>query len=238
MAPVVRVCREARAFLAQRTSQTTKANYAPHLLGQRRRLLHRKMRHYRLISILYVPKYNLVRCKTVQQKVVPLIYHNFDRGIATMQRVFHGGHCCGMTTIFGFGSTAALLPATVKKTRSELIAEGLHAAYPDDPFPSESQEDRLKRLIYLTENTRPSGIIEVVLVDQQVNGYDLPEYIKWGEVLKTLNFKLVNRHKNSNSGKFINVFHRNSGAEGVAKLSPPAVPAVATQPVAVPWARS
>jgi len=53
---------------------------------------------------------------------------------------------------------------------------------------------------------RPSGIIEIVLVDSKWEA----QKTHWGEFIEGLGFKLVNEHLNSNSSNTIYVYHLNT----------------------------
>jgi hypothetical protein len=137
---------------------------------------------------------------------------------------YHGGGCCGMSHIYSFPPT----PETPLCERAAVT--DLNTTYTAQPYgprhlamqalPEETGVERLKRLIDVIEDGtvveaecgadccgyetdgdgRPYGIIEVVLTEGQAK--------LWEKTLLSLDFKEVNRCKNSNSMNVIIVYHR------------------------------
>lgn len=126
----------------------------------------------------------------------------------------HGGHCCGISTLWGFDEG----PDT---------KIGKHQAVKDDSpcdyvkcrdigrsytHPAQTYEERAARLIELTIAERPKGLIEATLTSGKYN-YDRKAYNPkrqidvWGPVLEKLGFVPVTTFRNSNSGCDVTVYH-------------------------------
>lgn len=88
----------------------------------------------------------------------------------------HGGECCGITNIYN--------------------------------FPVYSEEARLdvERQINSICRNRPSGLIEIVLIDRQLGPAG-----GWAAAIEDFGFVLVSRFLNSNHGNWCNVFHLKYG---------------------------
>lgn len=145
----------------------------------------------------------------------------------------HGGSCCGMTHISGIGNAwstiapTALLAERVPDTAAKWFARvdrtpALSLRY-NEAYPQQTAEDRVAEMIgritdgipwgfdpEIMTGQRPKGIIEIVLVDNQLDAGKDHGY-SWREALAKLGFKEVNSGKNSNSGNRIHVFHFNTG---------------------------
>lgn len=128
----------------------------------------------------------------------------------------HGGHCCGISTLWGFDEG----PDT--KIEEHKVAKK------DEPFPydyvkcrdigkiynlpEQTHEERAARLIELTIAERPKGLIEAVLTSGKYN-YDESRYNPvrqidvWGPILEKMGFVPVTTFRNSNSGCDVTVYH-------------------------------
>jgi hypothetical protein len=134
-----------------------------------------------------------------------------------MYLAMHGGHCCGMSHIYGFvgGGSGILLPELKAKDTVKLDDNGTTERiryirqYPhmsqiyDVNRPKETAKERLIGYIKHVTDFRRRGIIEVVLAGSQID--------VWRATLEELGFKEVNRHINSNSGRMLFIFHLNTG---------------------------
>lgn len=122
----------------------------------------------------------------------------------------HGGGCCGMSHIYGFGigdSTKVKDPALGQGC----VMTGAGNYY--GPAPAETKLARLRRMIKHLEARRPHGIIEIVLSDFSSSygkgkGNIHSQVRYWRRHLTRLKFKEVNRFLNSNSGNTDYIFHR------------------------------
>lgn len=120
----------------------------------------------------------------------------------------HGGRCCGISVIFN------ILPLS-----DDVLVE-------------------FKRLISGVKRARPSGCIEVCMIDQQLTGQIRQEAIyggarhavggDWPAVLLRLGFRIVARFRNSNHGNTVNVWHLHYGA---MQRDIPAVPFEYAEPI-------
>jgi hypothetical protein len=124
----------------------------------------------------------------------------------------HDGFCCGIQVVYNLGQepSAKLPAADFPKQYPTGQYHGRSLAY-FKAVPVETALERLERYIRHFESPRPEvpstfhrkGILEVVVNDLQ-NPF-------WESVLLERGFKLVNSCLNSNSGRVIFVYHRNSG---------------------------
>lgn len=126
---------------------------------------------------------------------------------------YHGGKCCGIKVIYGFGANP---DDEVMEDALDAIpithADSMgHTVRSSDRFfhesaPRETALQRLDRYISYIKERRPEHIIEVVLA----KGHFIDQS-KWFPVLEEKGFKKVNSCKNSNSGNTVHVFHLNIG---------------------------
>lgn len=134
----------------------------------------------------------------------------------------HGGECCGIKTIHGFqsgpsGPTAIESAIKAKDDPSSVSnnpdAYGRVASssfnFFSEEAPEESRLDRFKRYVAFLEKKRPAGIIEVALRDVPQPGLAWRDQVRhWAEHLKKAGFRKVCRFKNSNSGYFVQIYHK------------------------------
>ena len=143
-----------------------------------------------------------------------------------MQIGFHGGKCCGVKTIFGMNfypedilpALRATHPQTEDYTKHHKDKRGFTVSSDDDlyfgPSEKETYKARLIRYIDFLRNQRPSGLIEIQLMeyDGKTRGQE-----SWFPVMKELGFTMVARFKNSNSGNYVStwlkVIYRGDDAE-------------------------
>jgi len=128
----------------------------------------------------------------------------------------HGGHCCGISTLWGFYEG----PDTKIEEHKAVKKNGL---FPYDyvkcrdigksyTHPEQTHEERAARLIELTIAERPKGLIEAVLTSGKYN-YDKSRYNPvrqidvWGPILEKMGFVPVTTFRNSNSGCDVTVYH-------------------------------
>jgi len=126
----------------------------------------------------------------------------------------HGGHCCGISTLWGFDDGPDM-----KIGKHEAVKYD----FPDDydkcrdigkrySHPEQTHEERAARLIELTIAERPKGLIEAVLTSGKYN-FDKSRYNPvrqidvWGPILEKMGFVPVTTFRNSNSGCDVTVYH-------------------------------
>lgn len=127
-----------------------------------------------------------------------------------MRLVFHGGKCCCIKTIYGFGTNPkAKVPAVEAKKSINPDQGGQHVNSDMDFFtdaaPDETYLERLDRLIEFCQRKRPHGIIEVALATA-----DCPccnQVTVWKPLLEERGFKEVANCYNSNSTNRVHVFY-------------------------------
>lgn len=135
--------------------------------------------------------------------------------LSGMQLVFHGGKCCGIKTVYCMGTDPAEnQPPLEKLSKRNNHDQSYHEVgsgirFFTDDAPEESGKARLKRYIEFMERNRPRNVLEVVLCES--SRYEWQDQTAWVSTLEELGFKLVNRHSNSNSGNFIQIWHLNVG---------------------------
>lgn len=108
-----------------------------------------------------------------------------------MDFIPHGGYCCGMRHLRGFGS-----PKATPYSRSS--STGFRKAVPQ----AETNEEEFDAIMDYANKTQNTKCIEVVLNDGQILRY--PEWVK---KLKDNDFRLVTRFNNSEQS-WCNVFHK------------------------------
>ena len=128
----------------------------------------------------------------------------------------HGGHCCGISTLWGFdeGPDTKIEKHKVVK-KDEMVpydyvkCRDIGKSY---THPKQTYEERAARLIEVTIGERPKGLIEAVLTSGKYN-YDRKTYNPvrqidvWGPVLEKMGFVPVTTFRNSNSGCDVTVYH-------------------------------
>lgn len=141
-----------------------------------------------------------------------------------MQLINHGGHCCGVKHLRGFGNPQekSLEILLVAQRGVDLVFDGKRYVSKDNP-----ERDHISLETRITEKTREQafddavsefqkrdpekdngrfkgGILEVILTDKFFENI----YGKfWTDKLKTAGFVLVSRFLNTNSNNVCNVFH-------------------------------
>ena len=128
----------------------------------------------------------------------------------------HGGHCCGISTLWGFDeypNTKIEEHEAVKKDKplpyDYVKCRDIGKIY---NLPEQTYEERAARLIEVTIAERPKGLIEAVLTSGKYN-YDEDSYKPvrqidvWGPVLEKMGFVPVTTFRNSNSGCDVTVYH-------------------------------
>lgn len=107
----------------------------------------------------------------------------------------HGGHCCGITNIYGFSGYADL--ASCREALIRTLLQVLNENFACDSLDCDCGRPRsFKSLEGLTFN----HLFEIVLTDYQMNNIS-------GPAAKTVGFEVVRRFYNSNSGNWCNVMH-------------------------------
>ena len=143
--------------------------------------------------------------------------------MAQLKCVYHGGKCCGIKTIYGFGygdnakkhmedslyETGDGTPEDYDKSGDEVSSD---LPFFTEEAPEESTLDRLDRYLSFIEKWRPSGIVEITLAETMSNVDSYWNQVRiWEKDLLDRGFKEVNKHKNSNSGNIVHVYHLNQG---------------------------
>lgn len=135
----------------------------------------------------------------------------------------HGGHCCAIKTIEGFGYGPDFPMCERKGTEPKKNDYGGYHFRPKqwvdadggnfrtdfnvfyEPAPAESAEERLARLIDFLARKRPSGIVEICLADEY--GDECGQVEEWEDIILDHGFKRVTEAWNSNSGNMVYVYH-------------------------------
>lgn len=127
---------------------------------------------------------------------------------------FHGGECCGIKTIAGFGLYGGDTQPALKSEEASnpdrygrSVTSSTNAFYKEAP--SESTEERFKRYIEFCKEWRPQGCIEVALARSPYDSCDSWSQIKlWEPLLFEHGFKVtVPEFLNSNSGNYVQIYH-------------------------------
>lgn len=118
-----------------------------------------------------------------------------------IRRLSHGGHCCGIVHLVSFSCNPEDTLAA-----DDMIDDTI-TGYPNTLYkikrPAEKAIDRLRHHIEAIDQGRSSGVTEIVLTDGQLDAY------KWEPILLgEFGFVRVTRTRNSNSGNYINIYHR------------------------------
>lgn len=124
---------------------------------------------------------------------------------------FHGGKCCGIKVIWGFGHYPNELEDALSAiSESNKDAHGEHVASTERFFteeaPQETKLARLDRYLEYCDARRPCGCVEVTLADYDGDGQG--QLTPWRGLLEERGFKLVSQFANSNSDNDVYVFHR------------------------------
>lgn len=144
--------------------------------------------------------------------------------LSGMQLVFHGGKCCGIKTVYCMGTDPAVSQPSLEKmarrnNRDQTYGDvSSDMRFFTDSAPEESGKDRLQRYITFMERNRPRNVLEVVLCES--SDHEWQDQSAWVPTLQELGFKMVNRHSNSNSGNFIQIWHLNVGETADTTVSP------------------
>lgn len=128
----------------------------------------------------------------------------------------HGGHCCGISTLWGFNEGPDTKIGKHKAVKKDdpfpydyVKCRDIGKSY---NFPKQTYEERAARLIEVTIGERPKGLIEAVLTSGKYN-YDESRYNPvrqidvWGPILEKMGFVPVTTFRNSNSGCDVTVYH-------------------------------
>lgn len=142
----------------------------------------------------------------------------------------HGGNCCGIKHIWGFGQHATentSLPSYKKEVHS-----GDHGGREDNCFPidrpAETMKQRFHGLLHNLCKYRSNGLVEIVLVeggytgdiDEEAERYCSCSYpcdgdepceifnqVQFFPMVEEVGFKAVSRFHNENSGHVVRVYH-------------------------------
>ena len=127
-----------------------------------------------------------------------------------MYLVAHGGHCCGIKTIFGFATNPA--DGVVAMTSQQFKAHVPTSVAFDRP--AETYAERFEAYIEYQMKMQHKGIIEVVLIDPQIKN--------WQPLLDKHGFKETFSGHNSNSGNIVHIFHKAYEPKPKVKADPKA----------------
>lgn len=133
-----------------------------------------------------------------------------------MQLVAHGGGCCGINHIYGFGMNPDGL---VSKLEENGIPTGRVMFH---EIPEEKAVERLHRYLEFIDENECAGVVEVTLVANVEHGdCDCPDCRKgsndngdksqsdiWEPVIIPLGFVNVTEFFNPNSDNTVRVYHR------------------------------
>lgn len=132
-----------------------------------------------------------------------------------LQLMHHGGLCCGVKTIHGFGYGESF--DSTQSAITEIppyVTDGTYLSYGKSFFyktaPVETALERLDRYLAYLKKKRPGGLVEVTLTDNDPTGKGRPSGVSqmaWQPILEERGFKSVNSFRNSNSGAVVTVFH-------------------------------
>lgn len=128
----------------------------------------------------------------------------------------HGGHCCGISTLWGFeeGPDTKIREHKAVKKDSPVPYNYVKCLDIGKRYnhPKQTYKERAERLIEVTIAERPRGLIEAVLTSGKYN-FDTRHYNPvrqidvWGPVLEKMGFVPVTTFRNSNSGCDVTVYH-------------------------------
>lgn len=124
-----------------------------------------------------------------------------------MKLSVHGGGCCGVKHLFGFGIKPSIIQAERKLPLSaSLIKEDLF----QDEFPQETARERFHRYVDHQIEKQSFGMLEVTLVSEYdpEKGIESPPPAKnWWPILRRKGFQEGPSFWNSNSGNRVTVFY-------------------------------
>jgi hypothetical protein len=132
-----------------------------------------------------------------------------------MQIFLHGGKCCGIKQICGFGMVpndmldAKLTTAMPPNDRSGYVNSELEFFHRSAP--KETYLERLDRYLAYVDEVRPGCVVEACLGPHQISA--------WEELLKARGFKAVTRFFNSNSHVRVTMYHRITFGGKIAKTN-------------------
>lgn len=114
--------------------------------------------------------------------------------------VYHGGNCCGVRHVYSMGAdpTSLILPKKASEpfnSQRPYVVQNLYTR----ERPAETRLQRLEAYLEFQRAEQDAGIIEIILSSNQAVG--------WHDSLIALGFKEVSRHRNSNSGNDILIYH-------------------------------
>lgn len=122
----------------------------------------------------------------------------------------HGGDCCGIKQIYGFGKDPIDLVYAIKaaKTAKESTdAATARRMMSNVNLPQESATDRLKRYVDYAVKAWPGHLLEVAIVVKNAPHLVYSSQKAWVPILEDMGFKKVNEFKNSNTANTVGVFH-------------------------------
>lgn len=112
----------------------------------------------------------------------------------------HGGECCGIVHLIGFGNVSQ------DETCFHGLVDGFVAEQYDHAFEYQDREewenyggDEESWAAYKRKQETFNALLEATLTDNQMRS--------WAPILKKKGFRLVSRFLNSNSGNWVNVLH-------------------------------
>lgn len=135
-----------------------------------------------------------------------------------MHLAYHGGKCCGIKTIYGFGSNpqhgVGPIEDYIRIRKCNRDSNGDHVGSDGRFFhataPAETGVERLDRYLRYCDQRRPGGVIEIVLADYEW----LPPFnAQWWPLLEERGFTKTAEFKNSNSGNKVTIYHRVRSAD-------------------------
>lgn len=124
----------------------------------------------------------------------------------------HGGKCCGIKVIHQLGASPEETqpPLTINGARCRKDAAGHDVSSLDNLFrgerPKEKQKDRFKAYLDFLADWRPSGMVEVSIVEKMAGGR-MNYQERWVPILEKLGFKKVSEWYNSNSTNTVSCYH-------------------------------
>ncbi len=132
---------------------------------------------------------------------------------------YHGGKCCGIKTIEGFGYPAcgqgpkSMISARDKEDDVDHDKAGQNPSKVDfftDKTPKETMADRLDRMLAFLKKRRPYGVVEAILADGAApfSNPDYDQHAIWHDTLIDRGFVCVTNCHNSNSGNRIYIYHK------------------------------
>lgn len=147
-----------------------------------------------------------------------------------LQLIYHGGHCCGVKTIYGFDACDPRIRVQYKTDKAGRLVypESIGGAVVPNPVsnfripvsnaPEESNAERFIRLIRHVQKNWPGQLIEVsviagyrgILSGRSQEGF-------WEPFFEAIGFKRVTEWENSNTQNTLASWHLVTNGEGVPK---------------------